>query len=66
MANGNNRSAKDKAMASHLKERGVKRVTGQCPMCHGSVGNGNLHTLPQCETVRSSRRPNQGRRTRSV
>lgn len=64
VANGNNRSAKDKAMASHLKERGVRRTTGQCPMCHGSVGNGNIHTLAQCATVRITRRPNQRRKTR--
>jgi hypothetical protein len=51
------KGSKDKQMAAHLKERKVKRTTGQCPMCHGSVGNGQLHTLVQCATVRRARRP---------
>ncbi|QAX92910.1 hypothetical protein SEA_WHEEHEIM_1 [Streptomyces phage WheeHeim] len=32
MASG--RSMKDKAMASMLKDKGIRRTTGQCPRCH--------------------------------
>jgi hypothetical protein len=28
------RRMKDKAMAAMLKDKGVRRTTGQCPMCH--------------------------------
>lgn len=50
-AKGNSRSAKDKMMASHLKERGVTRTTGQCPSCHGTISNGKVHTFRECERV---------------
>lgn len=42
MASG--RSMKDKAMASMLKDKGIKRTTGQCPRCHKfaySITNAN-------------------------
>ena len=38
------RSMKDKAMASMLKDKGIKRTTGQCPRCHKfaySIANQN-------------------------
>lgn len=39
-----NRSMKDKAMASMLKDRRITRETGQCPRCHKfaySIRNAN-------------------------
>jgi hypothetical protein len=36
------RRTKDKEMAATLKKRGVKRTSGNCPMCHHSVPNGKL------------------------
>lgn len=53
-AKGNNRSAKDKAMASHLKERGVKRTTGNCPLCHHTITNGTMHAPAACMPRRRS------------
>ena len=35
-------SDKDKQMAKHLKEMGVKRETGRCPICNQVVG---IHAL---------------------
>lgn len=32
------RSAKDKAMAAYLRSKHVIRTTGNCPMCHHTVG----------------------------
>lgn len=47
----NARSSKDKEMASHLKKMGVRRTTGNCPMCHSLTGLGGgplmIH-LGQC------------------
>lgn len=50
------RSAKDKAMASHLRELGVTRSSGQCPMgCGKAIVNGGTHLtihLPKCKGLR--------------
>lgn len=42
---GQDRAARDKAMAAHLKARGVVRTTMRCPLCHHVVGvDGGLKT----------------------
>jgi hypothetical protein len=45
-------SAKDKQMAAYLKERGIQRTTGNCPICHHLVGVGGgpllLHFATSC------------------
>jgi len=40
MAKGNDRSAKDKQMASRLKAEGVERHTGVCCICYRIISNG--------------------------
>ncbi len=43
MAGGKqDRKHKDKAMAAYMKEKGIKRTTAQCPMCHHTVSLGSL------------------------
>lgn len=56
------KGSKDKQMAAYLKERGVQRTTGQCPSCHGSIGNGKVHTPSQCVATVHARRPARYRR----
>lgn len=34
---------KDAEMAQRLKAEGVRRVTGNCPLCHKRVPNGGGH-----------------------
>lgn len=34
------RRTKDQAMANRMKDLGIQRTTGQCPVCHKTVGNG--------------------------
>lgn len=46
------RRAKDAAMAADLKARGVKRTTGNCPICHRVVPNDGLHVTIQCKGPR--------------
>jgi hypothetical protein len=53
------KGTKDKAMASYLKEMGVQRTTGQCPSCHGTIGNGKVHTVIQCLAVVAARKLNR-------
>lgn len=55
------KGTKDKAMAAHLKEKGVRRTTGQCPSCHGTIANGQVHTIIQCIAVVTARKA-RGRR----
>lgn len=51
------RVAKDKAMAAYLKERGVKRTTGQCPWgCGRAVSNGGGPLLIHLNTCKGSPR----------
>jgi hypothetical protein len=49
--------AKNSAMAKHMKERGIKRTSGNCPLCHHLVSNGALATHflgNQCQPRRRS------------
>lgn len=39
----NNRSVKDKEMASMLKKLGITRTSSNCPICHHLIG---LNALP--------------------
>lgn len=57
----NNRSVKDKEMAAYLKKMGVKRTTGNCPLCHHTIPNGVIHMLSACKP----RRRSYGRATRT-
>lgn len=41
MAKGNDRSAKDKQMASRLKDDHVTRDSGMCCICYRPIGNDN-------------------------
>lgn len=48
------KSAKDKQMASYLRERGIKRTTAACPLGCGfqysiKGGFGPVHHLGQCK-----------------
>jgi hypothetical protein len=40
MAKGNDRSAKDKQMASRLKDEGDERTGGICCICYRPISNG--------------------------
>jgi len=54
MAGGkNDRRAKDKAMAAHLKAKGVRRTTMQCPMCHHLIAVGKMHEPAACKPRRA-------------
>ena len=55
------RNSKDKEMAAYLKRMGVQRTTGQCPSCHGTIGNGKVHTVPECLRVIATRKGYKGR-----
>ena len=33
---------RDKEMAAYLKERGIRRTSGNCPICHRGVSLNNL------------------------
>lgn len=49
------RSAKDKSMASYLKERGVTRDSGRCPWgCGRQVTNGGQHLIVHLNTCKGS------------
>lgn len=48
-------------MAAYLKKMGVQRTTGQCPACHGTIGNGKVHTVPECLRVIATRKGYKGR-----
>lgn len=43
-------------MAAYLKKMGVQRTTGQCPACHGTIGNGKVHTVPECLRIVNARK----------
>lgn len=39
---GGLRSERDATMARHLKEAGVERTTGKCPVCYRTIPNDTL------------------------
>lgn len=45
------RQTKDKEMAATLKRRGVKRTSGNCPVCHHSVPTGQASLLNHFATT---------------
>lgn len=51
------RRNKDKAMAAHLKERGVRRTSGACPMgCGRGISNGGEALITHLNTCKGSPR----------
>lgn len=51
------RRNKDKAMAAHLKERGVKRTSGMCPWgCGRGVTNGGESLITHLNVCKGSPR----------
>lgn len=59
------KSNKDKEMASHMKQKGIDRHTGRCPICHAlvsvnrvarqSITNGMYTHIITCQGSRKSR-----------
>lgn len=43
------RREKDQLMAKRMKEAGITRTTGRCPICHDVVANGTTHVLITCK-----------------